>query len=117
MRSNRATSGGCYLDLRAVGKSDAVAGANAKITVAMNPKTPAQLSREQARIEQELFGAFRVFDKDGNGFISALDLRQVMVSLGESLTDDEVYEIIRQVDADCDGQISYADFVNIMMVG
>ena len=30
-----------------------------------------------------------MFDKDGNGFISAAELRHVMTNLGEKLTDEE----------------------------
>ena len=57
--------------------------------------------------EQELIDAFHVFDKDGNGFISAAELRLVMTNLGEKLTDDEVDELIREADLDGDGQINY----------
>merc|ERR1712008_353311 len=45
--------------------------------------------------EEELKEAFRVFDKDGNGFISAAELRHIMTNLGEKLTDEEVDEMIR----------------------
>lgn len=34
--------------------------------------------------EEEIKEAFRVFDKDGNGFISAAELRHVMTNLGMS---------------------------------
>ena len=47
--------------------------------------------------EEELKEAFKVFDKDGNGFISASELRHVMTNLGEKLTDEEVDEMIREV--------------------
>lgn len=33
--------------------------------------------------EEEIKEAFKVFDKDGNGFISAAELRHVMTSLGK----------------------------------
>ena len=32
--------------------------------------------------EEELIEAFKVFDRDGNGFISAAELRHVMTNLG-----------------------------------
>ena len=57
--------------------------------------------------EEEIREAFRVFDKDGNGFISAAELRHVMTNLGEKLTDEEVDEMIREADVDGDGQINY----------
>lgn len=64
-----------------------------------------------------------MFDKDGNGYISAAEarlpcqcarsvltrtrrfqLRHVMTNLGEKLTDEEVDEMIREADVDGDGQ-------------
>ena len=53
--------------------------------------------------EEEIREAFRVFDKDGNGFISAAELRHVMTNLGEKLTDEEVDEMIREADVDGGG--------------
>lgn len=64
--------------------------------------------------EEEIREAFRVFDKDGNGFISAAELRHVMTNLGEKLTDEEVDEMIREADIDGDGQVNYEEFVKMM---
>ena len=44
--------------------------------------------------EEELREAFKVFDRDGNGFISAAELRHVMTNLGEKLTDEEVLSFV-----------------------
>jgi calmodulin len=55
--------------------------------------------------EEEIREAFKVFDRDNNGFISAAELRHVMTSIGEKLTDDEVDEMIREADQDGDGRI------------
>ena len=57
--------------------------------------------------EDEIREAFRVFDKDGNGFISAAELRYVMTNIGEKLTDEEVDEMVQEADIDEDGQINY----------
>lgn len=63
--------------------------------------------------DEELREAFRVFDKDGNGFISAAELRHVMISLGEKLTEEEVDEMIKEADTNGDGQIDYDGEFNI----
>lgn len=63
--------------------------------------------------EEEIKEAFKVFDKDGNGYISAAELRHVMTNLGEKLTDHEVDEMIREADVDGDGQINYEEFVKV----
>merc|ERR1712025_885172 len=64
--------------------------------------------------EEEILEAFKVFDKDGNCFISAAELRHVMTNLGEKLTDEEVDEMIREADIDGDGQVNYEEFVTMM---
>ena len=52
--------------------------------------------------------------QDGNGYISAAELRHVMTNLGEKLTDEEVDEMIREADIDGDGQVNYEEFVTMM---
>lgn len=49
--------------------------------------------------EEEIREAFRVFDRDGNGFISAAELRHVMTSIGEKLTEEEINAMIKEADA------------------
>merc|ERR1712226_1522397 len=67
--------------------------------------------------EEELIEAFKVFDRGGNGFISAAELRHVMTNLGEKLADEEVDDMIREADVDGDGQINYEEFIKMMMAG
>ncbi|XP_047945565.1 calmodulin-like protein 8 isoform X1 [Salvia hispanica] len=70
---------------------------------------------QETDAEEELKEAFKVFDKDQNGYISATELRHVMINLGEKLTDEEVEQMIREADLDGDGQVDYDEFVKMMM--
>lgn len=70
-----------------------------------------------ASAEDEIREAFCVFDKDGNGKISADELKNVMINLGEKLTDEELEEMIREADIDGDGEVNYEEFVKMMTTG
>jgi len=65
--------------------------------------------------EDEILEAFKIFDKDGNGKLSAEELKSVLTSLGEKLSPQECDEIIRLADTDGDGQIAYREFVKFLM--
>ena len=58
--------------------------------------------------EEEIREAFRVLDKDGNGFISATELRHVITN-----REKHANEIIRDIRAHIDesGQVNYEEFV------
>ncbi|KAI4329967.1 hypothetical protein MLD38_028287 [Melastoma candidum] len=75
----------------------------------------AQKLKDNTESEAELKEAFKVFDKDQDGFISAAELRLAMMNLGEKLTDEEVKEMIREVDMDGDGQVNYEEFARMML--
>jgi Ca2+-binding EF-hand superfamily protein len=57
--------------------------------------------------------AFRVFDPEGTGYISIGELRYVLTSMGEKLTDAEVDELLRRAAYDRTeiGTIAYEEFV------
>ncbi|EGG02963.1 uncharacterized protein MELLADRAFT_109742 [Melampsora larici-populina 98AG31] len=61
--------------------------------------------------EDDIRHAFQVFAQDGNGFISAAELKQVMANLGETLSDQEIEEMMGEADVDGDGSIDYEEFV------
>lgn len=48
-----------------------------------------------------------MFDKDGDGFISAHELRVVMMNLGEKLSEKEVDDMLKEADINGDGKIDY----------
>jgi calmodulin len=61
--------------------------------------------------------AFRIFDKEGNGMISASEIRHILCNLGEKLTDEEVDEMIREADLTGEGHINFEEFVRIIEAG
>ena len=63
------------------------------------------ISVKPADSTKEARAAFKVFDRDNSGTISAEELRHVMRSLGESLTHREVDEMIAMADKDASGTI------------
>ncbi|XP_075591055.1 uncharacterized protein LOC142597941 [Dermatophagoides farinae] len=65
--------------------------------------------------EEELIEAFQVFDREGNGYISAQELRHVMTQLGERLTPEEADLMIAEADINQDGLINYEEFVKMML--
>lgn len=65
--------------------------------------------------EEEIIQAFQMFDKDNNGYISAAELRHVMSTLGEKITESDVEEMIREADIDGDGKVNYQEFVKMMV--
>ncbi|EXB26550.1 Calmodulin-like protein 11 [Morus notabilis] len=67
-------------------------------------------------VAEELKEAFKVFDRNQDGYISANELRQVMINLGERLTHEEAEQMIKEADLDGDGQVSYEEFARMMML-
>ena len=64
---------------------------------------------------------FKEFDADGDGYITASELRQSLHKLGSNfatlaaeLTDEDVEEIIMECDVDGDGRISYSEFTGMI---
>lgn len=49
----------------------------------------------------------QIFDKDGNGSISANEFKHAMTTYGEALTDEEVNSMLEEADLNGDGTISY----------
>ncbi|XP_010027196.2 calmodulin-like protein 8 [Eucalyptus grandis] len=70
---------------------------------------------KETEIEEELKEAFKVIDKDQDGYISPNELKQVMIKLGEKLTEEELEEMMREADLDGDGQINYEEFIRMIL--
>merc|ERR1719461_1496987 len=67
--------------------------------------------------EQELLEAFQVFDKDGDGNITASELASTMKALGENLDEDDIKFMMSEVDTNNDGNIDFQEFKKMMSEG
>lgn len=70
-----------------------------------------ELSDEKLREFKE---AFSLFDPNDNGSISCEDLGVIMRSLGQNPTEKEIATMIKEVDIDGNGEIDFAEFVQMM---
>ncbi|KAG0668580.1 phosphorylase kinase, delta [Maudiozyma exigua] len=63
--------------------------------------------------EQELIEAFKVFDTNGDGVISVSELKSVLKSIGEDLSDDELNQMIQEVSKGT-GEINIEQFAALL---
>jgi len=64
--------------------------------------------------EEQIYEAFKVFDRDGDGFVSAQELKRALTQYGEQFTEDEANEFFNMMDTDGDGVINYEEFVEYL---
>ncbi|KAG8186084.1 hypothetical protein JTE90_027078 [Oedothorax gibbosus] len=69
----------------------------------------------QDDVMADLMAAFRVFDKDKNGFITRDELRSAMDTIGEPMSEEQLDLMIRATDTDNDGRINYEEFVRMLL--
>ncbi|KAF2901009.1 hypothetical protein ILUMI_05176 [Ignelater luminosus] len=65
---------------------------------------------DTAAIQLELKGAFRFYDKEGNGFITTDVLREILKELDDKLSDDELDNMIDEIDTDGSGTVDWDEF-------
>jgi len=58
-------------------------------------------------LEEELREAFRLYDKEGNGYINVSDLREILRALDDNITEDELDEMIAEIDTDGSGTVDF----------
>ena len=64
---------------------------------------------------EDFVEGLRHFDKDGNGFITSAELRHLLTSLGERMSEEDVENLIHGQE-DSSGNINYEQFVKMVLV-
>ncbi|KAK9889612.1 hypothetical protein WA026_006986 [Henosepilachna vigintioctopunctata] len=68
-------------------------------------------------MQQELKEAFRLYDKEGNGYITTKTLKEILKELDDKLTSDELDMIITEIDTDGSGTVDFDEFMEVMTGG
>lgn len=58
-------------------------------------------------MQKELKEAFRLYDKEGNGYIPTSSLREILAALDDQLTGDQLNEMIAEIDTDSSGTVDF----------
>jgi calmodulin len=67
--------------------------------------------------EDDMRDAFRVFDRDGDGFINETELLLTLLGLGEpNINEERVRQLIFEADDDKDGKLCYSEFIKYLGV-
>ncbi|CAI9736428.1 Myosin catalytic light chain LC-1, mantle muscle isoform 3 [Octopus vulgaris] len=68
---------------------------------------------------KDFMEAFKSHDREGLGYVSVAELRQILTTSGERLSDREVNEIFQftELRENIDGNVKYEDFVNGVLSG
>lgn len=68
--------------------------------------TKATLNEQQV----EAVATFKTFDEDGDGFVTAEELRRGLSMMGDQITHEEAHEMVKDADVDGDGRLNYMEY-------
>lgn len=65
------------------------------------------MEEDEEALQKELREAFRLYDKEGNGFIPTTCLREILRELDDQLTDTDLDMMIEEIDSDGSGTVDF----------
>ena len=65
--------------------------------------------------DQDLKNAWKVFDKEGKGFIATSELKHVLGNIGEALSPQELEDLIKEADPQASGKVKLDEFMKMML--
>ncbi|CAB0003400.1 unnamed protein product [Nesidiocoris tenuis] len=72
------------------------------------------VEEDDEAMQKELREAFRLYDKEGNGYIPTSCLKEILHELDEQLTNEELEMIIEEIDSDGSGTVDFDEFMEMM---
>merc|ERR1712142_343842 len=74
-----------------------------------------RIKTKEAADEAEIKEAFRILDRDSKGEIHTDVIKEILLELFSSLTQEEVDDIIADIDGDGSGWVDYDEFKELML--
>lgn len=65
-------------------------------------------------MQEELKEAFRLYDREGNGYITTKTLREILQALDDKLGPEDLDGIIAEIDTDGSGTVDFDEFMEMM---
>lgn len=65
-------------------------------------------------VSRELKEAFRLYDREGNGYITTSTLKEILGALDDKLTSSDLDGIIQEIDTDGSGTVDFDEFMEMM---
>merc|ERR1719260_347928 len=70
---------------------------------------------DEEQMKEELKEAFRIYDKEGQGFITNEVLKEILREIDSTLTENDLDGIVEEVDEDGSGTMDFDEFQEMMM--
>jgi len=75
------------------------------------------LEEEDAEaMQEELKEAFRLYDREGNGYITTATLKEILAALDDKLTSSDLDGIIAEIDTDGSGTVDFDGKYNTVFI-
>ncbi|KAL7487815.1 hypothetical protein ACHAW6_013406 [Cyclotella cf. meneghiniana] len=103
--------------LARVGILDRIAQGNYEGAIEILDRLNNNAGKQHEFTEKDIVEAFRAFDLDKNTYVAAADIRHVLLNIRESLTDEEVDELISVVEKKQDSQAAFDEFNGLVTGG
>merc|ERR1712168_1037091 len=72
------------------------------------------IEEDEESLKEELKEAFRIYDKEGNGYITTQVLKEILRELDNRLTEEDIEGIVDEVDEDGSGTLDFDEFQQMM---
>ncbi|EDW99491.2 TpnC4, isoform B [Drosophila yakuba] len=73
-----------------------------------------EVEEDVGALQNELKEAFRVYDKEGKGYLTVATLRGILHELDDKISNQDLDSIIEEIDADGSGTVDFDEFMQVM---